>query len=113
MQKWLCNLIHCPVLLPNYLLIHVHIADMVWILLATSEAIAASDVKSDLSFEISDPNYLLIHVHIAYMVWALLTASEATTASKQPRRSNLTSDFKSVTSFTYVPMSLSDLYQPP
>ena len=41
----------------------------------------ASEVKSDLRFEISDPNYLLIHVHIAYMVWALLVASEATTAS--------------------------------
>ena len=30
----------------------------------------ASEVKSDLRFEISDPNYLLIHVHIDYMVWA-------------------------------------------
>ena len=64
----------------------------------------ASDV--DVSFEISDPNYLLIHVHIAYMVWALLAASEATTASKQPRRSNPTSDLKSVTPITYVPTSL-------
>ena len=62
----------------------------------------ASEVKSDLRFEISDPKYLLIHVHIAYMVWALLAASEATTASKQPRRSNLTPDFKSVTSIIYV-----------
>ena len=52
----------------------------------------ASEVKSDLRFKISDPNYLLIHVHIAYMVWTLLAASEATTASKQPGRSNLTSD---------------------
>ena len=42
----------------------------------------ASEVKSDLRFEISDPNYLLIHVHIAYMVWAILAASEATTASE-------------------------------
>ena len=42
----------------------------------------ASEVKSDLVFEISDPNYLLIYVHIAYMVWALLAACEATTASK-------------------------------
>ena len=57
--------------------------------------------KYDLRFEISDPNYLLIHVHIAYMVWALLAASEATTASKQPRRSGLTSYFKSVASITY------------
>ena len=42
----------------------------------------ASEVKSDLIFEISDLNYLLIHVHIAYMVWALLAASMATTASE-------------------------------
>ena len=62
----------------------------------------ASEVKSNLRFETSDPNYLLIHVHIAYMEWALLAASKATTASKQPQRSNLTSDFKSVTSITYV-----------
>ena len=62
----------------------------------------ASEVKSDLRFEISDPNYLLIHGHIAYMVWVLLAASEATTASKQPQRPNLTSDLKSVTSITYV-----------
>ena len=53
--------------------------------------LTASEVKSDLIFEISDPYYLLIHVHIAYMVWALLAGSEATTASKQPQRSNLTS----------------------
>ena len=62
----------------------------------------ASEVKSDLRFEISDPIYLLFHVHIAYMVWPLLAASEATTASKQPQRSNLIPDFKSVTSITYV-----------
>ena len=62
----------------------------------------ASEVKSDLRFEIRDPIYLRIHVHIAYMVLALMAASEATTASKQPQRSNLTSDFKSVTSITYV-----------
>ena len=46
----------------------------------------ASEVKSDLRFEISDPNYLLIHVHIADMAWALRAASEVTTASKQPQR---------------------------
>ena len=62
-----------------------------------------SEVKSDLVFEIGDPNYLLIHVHIAYMysLWVLLAASKVTTASKQPQRSNLTSDLKSVTPFTY------------
>ena len=49
----------------------------------------ASEVTSDLIFEISDLDYLHIHVHIAYMVWILLTASQATTASKQPWRSNL------------------------
>ena len=44
---------------------------------------------------------------ILFMVWALLVAaSEATTASKQPRRSNLISDLKSVTSITYVSMSI-------
>ena len=62
----------------------------------------ALEVKSDLIFQISDPNYLLIHVHITSMVWALLAASEVTTASKQPQRSCLTSDFKSVTSIIYV-----------
>ena len=66
----------------------------------------ASEVKSDLRFEISDPNYLLVHVHIAYMVWALLAASEATTASKQPQSSNLASDLKSVTPFTYLSMCI-------
>ena len=40
------------------------------------------------------------------MVWALLAASEATTASKQPRTSNLTSDFNSVTLITHVTHSL-------
>ena len=34
----------------------------------------ASEVKSDLKFEISGSNYLLIHEHIAYMAWALLAA---------------------------------------
>ena len=45
-------------------------------------------------------------MHIAYMVWALLAASEATTASKQPQRSNLTSDLKSVTPITYLSMCI-------
>ena len=62
----------------------------------------ASEVKSDLRFEISDPNYLLIHVHIVYMVWALLAASEATTASKQPRRSKLSLQVKLVTPIYYM-----------
>ena len=66
----------------------------------------ASEVKSYLIFQISDPNYLLIHVHIAYMVWAFLAATEATTASKQPRRSNLASDLKSVTPITYLSMCI-------
>ena len=46
----------------------------------------ASEVRSDLRFEISDLNYLQIHVHIAYMFWArfeaLLVASEATITSE-------------------------------
>ena len=29
----------------------------------------ASEVRSDLRFEISDLNYLHIHVHITYMFW--------------------------------------------
>ena len=62
----------------------------------------ASEVKLNLTFEISDPKNHLVHVHIAYMVWVLLASSEATTASKQPQRPNLTSDLKSVTSITYV-----------
>ena len=52
----------------------------------------ASEVNSDLRFQISDPDYLLIHVHIAYMVRNILAASEVTTASKA-RRSITTSDF--------------------
>ena len=73
---------------------------------ATTASKTASEVRSDLKFEISDLNYLHIHVHIAYMVWTLLTASEATTASKQPQRSDLTSDLKSVTSITYISMCI-------
>ena len=66
----------------------------------------ASEVKSDNRFEISDLDYLHIHVHLAYMVWTLLAASEATMASKQPRRSDLISDLKSVTSITYISMCI-------
>ena len=66
----------------------------------------ASEVNSDLIFQISDPNYLLIHVHIAYMAWTILAASEVTTASKQPRRSSLTSYLKSVTQITYLSMCI-------
>ena len=62
----------------------------------------ASQVKSDLRFQISDPNYLLIHVHIVYMVWFLLAASEATTASKQPLRSKLSLQVKLVTPIYYM-----------
>ena len=40
------------------------------------------------------------------MVWALLAVSEAITASKQPQRSNLTSDLKSVTPITYLSMCI-------
>ena len=65
---------------------------------------AASEVRSDLRFEISDLNCLHIHVDIAYMVLTLLMASESTMASKQPRRSHLTSDFKSMAQTTYATM---------
>ena len=60
----------------------------------------ASEARSDLSFIIGDLDYLHIQVHITYMVWTLMTASESTMASKQPRRSNMTSDLKSVTLIT-------------
>ena len=68
----------------------------------------ASEVRSDLRFEISDLDYLHIHVHIAYMFWAhfeaLLVASEATTASKRPCRSNFTSDLQFVSQIAYATM---------
>ena len=70
----------------------------------SANLLTASEVKSDLRFEISDPNYLLINVHIAHMVWTLLAASEVTTASIQPQRSSLTSDFESVTPISYLSM---------
>ena len=50
--------------------------------------------------------HLHIHVYVAQMVWALLAASEAITTSKQPWRSNLTSDLRSVTPITYLSMCL-------
>ena len=57
---------------PNYLLIHMHIAHMIWALMACHHSLqTASEVKFDLRFGISDPNYLLIHVHFVVMVWAL------------------------------------------
>ena len=40
------------------------------------------------------------------VVWALLAASEATKASKQPQRSSLTVDFKSVTPMTHLSMCI-------
>ena len=68
----------------------------------------ASEVRSDLRFEISDLNYLHIHVHIAYMFWThfegFLVASEATTASKRPWRSDLTSDLEFVAQIAYATM---------
>ena len=62
------------------------------------------EVIYDLRFELSDLNYLHIHVHIAYMLWALLVASEANTSSKQPQRSNLTSDLEIVAQIAYATM---------
>ena len=68
----------------------------------------ASEVGSDLRFEISDLDYLHIHVHIAYMFWvhfeALLVASEATTASKQPQNSDFTPDLEFVAQIAYATM---------
>ena len=45
-------------------------------------------------------------ITLVYMCILLPMASEAMAASKRPRRSHLTSKFNSVTSITYVPMSL-------
>ena len=65
----------------------------------------ASEVRSDLRFEISDLNYLHIHVHIALMFRthfkAVLMASEATAASKWPQSSNFTSDLEMVGQIAY------------
>ena len=52
------------------------------------------------------------------MVWTLLAASEVTTASKQHRRSSLTSDLESVTPITYLTMCIlliwyGPFWQPP
>ena len=68
---------------------------------ATTASKTASEVRSDLRFEISDLNYLHNHVYIVYI--APLGGSEASAASNQPQRSNLTSDLKSqVTPITYL-----------
>ena len=72
----------------------------------TASLLTASEVKSDLTFEISDLNYLHIHVHIAYIVQTLLTASRPTAACKQSRRLDLTSDLKSVASNTNISMCI-------
>ena len=68
----------------------------------------ASEVRSDLRFEISDLNYLHVHVHIAHMFWphfeAPLVASEATAASKWPQSSNFTSDLEFVAQIAYETM---------
>ena len=65
----------------------------------------ASEVRSDLRFEISDLNHLHIHGHIAFMYWThfqgLLVASEATTASKRPQRADLTTDLEFVAQTSY------------
>ena len=68
-----------------------------------------------LKFEISDLNYLHIHVHIIYIVpygvcWPL---RPVTTAFKQPQRSNLTWDLKSVTPTTYLSMCMLFLWYGP
>ena len=49
------------------------------------------------------------------LIWygPFLAASEATTASKQPQRSNLTSDLKSVTPITYLSMCILFIWYEP
>ena len=87
---------------PYYLYINMHIAYMVpydglW---GHYSLQTPSDANSDNILEFSDLNYVPIHVHIDYMEWTLLAASEAPAASKQPQRSNITTDLKSVTTMT-------------
>ena len=68
----------------------------------------ASEIRSDLIFDISNLNYLYMRVHIAYMFWThfdgLLVASEAFTASKEPGRSVLTSDLEFIAQTSYATM---------
>ena len=58
----------------DYLYIHLHIAYMVWTLLAASEATnslqTASEFDSDLRFKISDPTYLLTYLPMCILfIW--------------------------------------------
>ena len=57
----------------------------------------------DLRSKISNLDYPAI---MCILPLTSLVASEAMAASKKPQRSDLTSNFNSVTSITYVPMSL-------
>ena len=61
------------------------------------KGLLTSDLKSDL--------ITLVSICILPLT-ATLVVPEAIAASNQPRRSDLTSIFNSVTSITYVPMSL-------
>ena len=88
---------------------------MVWTLGGLYGLQTASEVRSDLRFEISDLNYLHIHVHIAHVFWphfeAPLAASKATAASKWPRSSNFTSDLEFVAQIAYASMFIG-LFRP-
>ena len=59
----------------------------------------ASKIKWDIKYTLISMGILLIWLRPFWCLWA-------TTAFKQPWRSNLTLDLKSVTPFTYVLMSL-------
>ena len=84
---------------PNYLLIHEHIAYMVWALLASSEATTAPKQPQR-----SNPNYLSMCI---LLIWyGSFWQPEATKASKQLQRSNMTSDLKPVTPITYLSMCI-------
>ena len=48
--------------------------------------------------------YNVEKLHIGYMFWTHFVASEANTASKQPQRSDLTTDLESLVQTSYSTM---------
>ena len=63
----------------------------------------ASEIKFDLRFEMTS---ITLVTMCMLLLTALLVTSEVKAASKQPQRSNLASKTDSLSSFTYVGMSL-------
>ena len=80
-------------------------------ILVTSEATVASKrpqwpQNSNLTPELKSANSITLVSMCMLPLTAILVASEAMAASKQPRRSHLASQSNSVTSITYVTMSI-------